>query len=398
MTESGQLPPELAPIREKALRALRDVRPAQPDTRMPSDFWSKSQRTNAGRALPEYYLVYFLLVELLGFPHEGPEEKVAWTIPLDFRGTLYTIEHRKMGLGLFIPDPEAHANEAKEIVNRIQKAVQEAQPFFDWLADRQVARSAVNVANHSQSLYERYKFLRSSAQAQFDAAEQRASEHEAQRKAAAAEASNLSIWPTIFLMGPPHEPEGDWLALSAVEAFFSWTEHALIHLAILQGKVTTAAQVASLAAGDWNSKFKAAFDLSEVGAASLYDRMLAVRQDLRNHVAHGAFGKQGEAMSFHSAAGAVPVLLPHRTGTQHFRFGHGLNFDARKVFAVLDEFETFMFNGQRAGGRPFLLEERYSTVLTMTGMYAEAMRSEEAMREFLHYWGEEVDRSANMDW
>lgn len=398
MTESRPLPPELVRIRDKALRALREVRPAQPDTQAPPDFWSKSQRTDAGRTLPEYYLVYFLLVELLGFPYEGQEEKVAWTIPLDFRGTLYTIEHRKMGLGLFIPDPEAYADEAKEIVNRIQKAVQEAQPFFDWLADRQVAQSAVNVANHSQPLYERYQYLRGSAKAQFDAAEQRAADRDAQRRAAAAKATDLSIWPMLNFVGSLHEPEGDWLALSAVEAFFSWTEHALIHLAILQAKVTTAAQVATLAAGEWNGKFKAAFDLSEAGAASLYDRMLAVRQDLRNHVAHGAFGKQGEALSFHSAAGAVPVLLPHRTGPQHFRFGHGLAFDARQVFAVLDEFETFMFAGSRTGARPFLLEERYSTVLTMTAMYAQAIQSEEEMRDFLRYWGEQVDRSANMDW
>jgi hypothetical protein len=96
------------------------------------------------------------------------------------------------------------------------------------------------------------------------------------------------------------EPQPDWLALSAVEAYFSWTEHALIHLAILQSRLTTGTEVATLASGDWTGKFKAAIDLSEPDANKLLDRVLALRQDLRNHVAHDAFGKQGEAFSFHS--------------------------------------------------------------------------------------------------
>lgn len=394
MTASRPLPPEMEVIRAKALRALREVRPVQRDTRAASNLWADSKRTDAGRRLPQYYLVYFLLVELLGFPHKGAEEKVAWTIPLDYRGTLYTIEHRKMGLGLFIPDPDAHAAEANEIVNRIDKAAKEALPFFEWLANQQVAQSAVNVANHSQALHQRYMFLRESAQAKFDAAEER----QAESRAAAAQMTSLSDWPKLHLLGIRFEPEGDWLALSAVEAFFSWTEHALIHLAILQGRVTTASQVATLAAGDWTGKFKAALDLTDVGAPALFDRILAVRQDLRNHVAHGAFGKQGEALSFHSRAGAVPVLLPQRAGPRHFRFGHGLAFDARRVFDVLDEFEAFMFAGARAPARVFLLEERYSTVLTMAATYAIAMQSNTEMRDFLRHWGDQVDRSANMDW
>lgn len=395
MAASRPLPAEMQSVHARALRALRDVRPATAQTQTLADFWSRAQRTEAGRRLPEYYLVYFLLVELLGFPHQGPEEKVAWTIPLDFRGILFTLEHRKMGLGLFHPEPDRVAADATEIVNRIHKATKEAQPFFDWLADTQVAQSAMNVANHSQPLYERYRYLRQLAQQHFEALEQR----KAERRAAAAAKTDLSDMLEHWMADRYTEPQPDWLALSAVEAYFSWTEHALIHVAILQGSITTGAEVATLASGDWTGKFKAAIDLTEPGANTLLDRVLAVRQDLRNHVAHGAFGKQGEAFSFHSPAGAVPVLLPHRTGPQHFRFGNGLDFDARQVFQVLDDFEAFMFTGVRAPAREFLLENRYSTVLTMAkSTYALAMRSPQDMSEFLRYWGEEVDRSANMDW
>ena len=395
MVANRPLPAEMQLVRARALRALCDVRPANGQAQGLTDFWSKAQRTDAGRRLPEYYLVYFLLVELLEFPHQGPEEKVAWTIPLDFRGTLFTLEHRKMGLGLFHPEPDRVVADSTEIVNRIHKATKAAQAFFDWLADTQVAQSAMNVVNHSQPLYERYLYLRQLARQHFETLDQR----KAERLATAATMTDLSSMLEYWMADRHSEPQPNWLALSAVEAYFSWTEHALIHLAILQGRITTGAEVAKLASGDWAGKFKAAIDLTEAGANTLFDRVLAVRQDLRNHVAHGAFGKQGEAFSFHSPAGAVPVLLPHRTGPQHFHFGNGLDFDARQVFQVLDHFEAFMFKGVRAPAREFLLENRHNTVLTMAkSTYALAMRSPQDMSELLRYWGEEMDRSANMDW
>lgn len=390
------LPPELQTVKDRARRALREVGPATNDTCQTTPYWLDSKRTDAGRRLPEPFLVYFLLVELLGFPHTGIDEKVAWTVPLEYRGQAFSVEHRKMGLGLFVPNPETHGIAANEIVNRIHKAVQEARPFFDWYADQQVAASAINVLNHSVQLFERYEFLRQSAQARFDEAEQRKDEVECVTH----QGEDGSAWSHSTYPSSQLHREGDWLALSTVEAFFSWTEHALIHLAILQGKIRTAKEVATLAAGEWSAKFKTTFDLAEAGAKEVFDRMLAVRQDLRNNVAHGAFGKQGEALLFHSSAGAVPVLLPHRTGPQHFRFGHGLDFDARQVFGVIDEFFAFMFNSPREPARQFLLESSLSSVLTLAadGTYDRAMQSVEAMAEYLEYWSYREDQAANMDW
>jgi hypothetical protein len=163
MQSSGPLPVELESVRANALLALHVVKPVQPTTQVAPRFFATAQRTDAGRRLPDYYLVYLLMVELFGFPHEFPEEKVAWVVPLDYRGELFTIEHRKTGLGLFVPEPDAHAAAAQEIVNRVSKATQEAQPFFDWLADEQVAVSAVNFVKRSQLLFERYRFLHASA-------------------------------------------------------------------------------------------------------------------------------------------------------------------------------------------------------------------------------------------
>ena len=128
-------------------------------------------RTLAGQKLPPYYLVYFLLVDLLGFRHGGPQEKVAWSIPVEIDGSVAMIEHRKLGLGVFEPHeagqshslgPALPKNEAiaTQIVQSIEKGIKAATPFFNHLASVAVSGSHLNVVNNSGWLYERYEYLR----------------------------------------------------------------------------------------------------------------------------------------------------------------------------------------------------------------------------------------------
>ncbi|MGH7784959.1 MAG: hypothetical protein ACREO5_14095, partial [Candidatus Binatia bacterium] len=128
------LPPELDKVREMAQRAILPIKPADTKSEAEKDFLFTAQRTDAGRALPPYYLTYFLLVDLLGFKDLGRFEKLAWSVPIDFEGTAYLIEHRKFGVGVFARDAEDKEQNAKRIVELINKGVKVAQPFFRWMA------------------------------------------------------------------------------------------------------------------------------------------------------------------------------------------------------------------------------------------------------------------------
>lgn len=395
MPSKPQVPPEFAPVIQAALRALGPIRETDANTKAEKHFLISAKRTEEGRDLPSYYLVYFLFVDLLGFKNLGQSEKVSWSVPIDFHGTAYLIEHRKLGLGLFAHDPSAEREAAKEIVIRVQKAVKAARPFFDWLALQAVGRSEVNVVNNSSPLLERYEFLRESYRLKHEEARRRKDE-----RIVTEGKSEFGSWRSVS--SPSHRLflEANWLAISVIEAFFSWTEHALIHVAVLTGRVTSAQQVADLAASDWSEKFKAAIDIAGKPEKLVFDKLLSIRQELRNYVAHGAFGKQGEAFSFHSGAGAVPVLLPHKRGSKRFTLGHGLQFDADAALTDIDEFIDILWAGSRAPARLYVQESGLPTILTfaVNGTYPAAMQTEETMKEYIEYWSTELDRAANMDW
>ena len=137
--------------------------------------------------------------------------------------------------------------------------------------------------------------------------------------------------------------------------------------------------------------------LAGAGSSQQYDKLIALRRELRNYIAHGAFGKQGEAFTFHSGAGAVPVMLPHRRGTRKFRFGHGVSLDSKVTLQTIEEFIAFLWSGERSPARIYM-DSHLPLILTMAGHYRSAMQSEDSMQTFVDGLTSEFDRAANMDW
>lgn len=403
--DSGALPPNLECVREAALRALGEIVPAgAPKSDIESRGLMLSSRTDGGRALPEYYLIYFLLVDLLGFPKVGPWEKSAWTVPVRYRGRLYGIEHRKMGLGIFAPTldtnarmstPSAEAEaDAKEIAALITKAVTVAQPYFKWRAEQAASTSRLNVLNNSNWLFERYEFFRDRFKALSDEAKQRNQGRNIKKE------NLVDVMAVVFESLPSYTlcREAEWNAQAAVEAFFSWTEHAFIHLAILQGRLHSADDVAGLAEAEWKTKFKAALNISDNETKKHYDNLLDLRGQLRNFMAHGAFGKRGEAFHFHSGAGAVPLLL---TGSKRHRYSLTGKpaFDEQGVITEIEQFIDHLWSGSRLPARYYVFSSLPSILtLVSDGTYARAMQSEDDMKEFVEHLTNQFDNAANMDW
>ncbi|MCK0509569.1 hypothetical protein GO608_000360 (plasmid) [Aromatoleum buckelii] len=389
------LPEHLEGVRVAAKRALQPIRPAGETTAAPKNLLFSSQRTDAGRGLPPYYLVYFLLVDLLEFRNLGRFEKLAWSVPIDYNGKAFLIEHRKFGLGIFVEDPAAHEKAAAEVAVRIHKAVKVARPYFEWRAETAVAESKLNVKNHTNELGERFKYFLSEYKSVVDSIRS----EEGRRKDLSPEewmsgCNTFSSEPYMLT------ERATWLAGAVIDAFFSFTEHVFIHLAILQGKIATGNEVASLAGADWATKFKAVFDLKDSTAKRFYDDLTEIRRQHRNFVAHGSFGKQGEAFTFHSGAGAAPVLLPHMRGTQKFALTGPLTVEDPEAIKTILSFMEFLWADEREPARIYLQRTSLPVIMTMAadGTYARAMQSCEEMESLAEHLVGEWDRSANMDW
>lgn len=392
-------------LRESALAALGELEPAgAPRSNEEGRGLILSVRTEAGRSLPSHFLVYFLLVDLLSFPSLGQWEKTAWAVPVRFRGRLYVIEHKKMGIGVFAPnlDPEARMSgrpswqaedDAAAIVALVKAAIAVAEPYFRWRAQQAISTSEINVVNNSRELFNRYSYFRDRFR-DIDRESQALAVHMAsQRESPYSPVDQDRILSSVSL-----RKHLKWNAQAAIEAFFSWTEHVFIHIAILRGRVTLGTQVAELAEANWSTKFKAALDLEHGETKARYDKLLDIRAQVRNFVAHGAFGKEGQAFSFHSGAGAVPVLLTSNRD-------HPVSLTGRLAFneaSAVSEIERFLDNlwvGALAPARLYLFSELPSILsYTVDGTYTQAMTSEADMNGFVQHLTSRMEQAADMDW
>jgi hypothetical protein len=382
---------EIEEIRNRVANAIAPVKEPEGGRR----YAYGSARTKGGRGLPPYYLVYFLLVDLLKFGHGGRGEKVAWTIPVDYQGSAALIEHRKMGLGIFSAATAEDEIVAEGIVKAIHRGIKAAAPFFDHLAAEAVERSRLNVRNNSGWLFGRYEYLRDQFREKTAEAEARKREVEKTEEVLGNGTKVMSYsYPAFGL-----RREAGWIGIAAIDAFFSWTEHVLIHIAILNGKIKTGEEVADLAGADWTDKIKAAVDLDDAAMKTLYDELLVVRRQVRNYMAHGAFGKNGEAFEFHSGAGAVPVNLTDPEGRDRFSMWESPSFDELGAIETAEAFVEKLWDGDLAPAKLYLQEADLPIILTYAsdGTYQGAMTSLEAMESLVEGMTHEIDRAANMD-
>jgi hypothetical protein len=189
--------------------------------------------------------------------------------------------------------------------------------------------------------------------------------------------------------------------MAAIDAFFSWTEHMFIHLAILNGRITTGKAFSDSVVAEWKVKFKLALDIaSDPVMRRHYYELVELKGRLRNFVAHGAFGKAGEALHFHSSIGAVPVYFDAGGAKAKYFLTESLSFDDDQALIAIGKFIDYLWSGPRQTAGLYIQEGHLPTILTLAqdGTYARALASAEEMEQLLRHLGDEQANATNMDW
>jgi hypothetical protein len=124
------------------------------------------------------------------------------------------------------------------------------------------------------------------------------------------------------------------------------------------------------------------------------------RRQVRNYMAHGAFGKRGEAFSFHSGAGAIPVMLDDIRGNRRFSLTGEIEFEEQTALSTIEEFIAYLWSGPRRPARTYIQDADLPLILTFVsnGTYKDAMRSVEAMDTFANGLERQFNNARNMDW
>ena len=328
--------------------------------------------------------IYFLFVNLLGYKNLGQFEKIAWSIPIDYKGKAYLIEHRKFGVCLLANNPSKEQKEIKEILENINDAIIVAQPYFKYIAKKSIQTDKINIKNNNANLYKRFQYFYEqylNHKKKIKLKMQSLPKHEKLL---------CSIYPSSDIR------EMEYLLFAMLEAFYSWSEHIFVLLAILYGKFNTGDDIAKFQNKHWNEKYKEVIGVKE--DKELYENLILIRQQLRNFNSHGALGKNGETFSFHSGAGAVPVFLNDKNLTIALT-QHDIEYLDKIVIPIINRFNKMLWKGKRRNAK--LLIQDYSLDLVLNystnKQYTKLLNSRKAMKDFIDYTIYQIDRATNMD-
>ena len=191
------------------------------------------------------------------------------------------------------------------------------------------------------------------------------------------------------------------MAISCIEAFFSWTEHLFVHLAIIRQGLSKGEEVTKLIEkAEWKEKFKSAIPIdSSKKGKYFFHKLIEVRRKLRKYPAHRAFGKNGEAFEFHSAAGAVPVWINQEKERNKFSITGYLSLVEQDAIELIEEFIKFLWTGDTKPAMYYTQECRLPAILPFVseGKYALACKSMKSMKEFTEAIQMRFDSARDMD-
>src|SRR5271165_4968208 len=109
--------------------------------------------------------IFLALVIFSKFPCYGRSEKIAWSLPVRFRGVPYLISHQKFGLRIHPANPaETHSELDAALIDRLLHAVRITDALVKPFAEDQVRAGRVTVSNQGAIYRGKYQFFRAKAE------------------------------------------------------------------------------------------------------------------------------------------------------------------------------------------------------------------------------------------
>jgi hypothetical protein len=337
------------------------------------------------RVLPPYS-IFLALVTFSNYPYYGHREKIAWTVPVRFKGIPYLISHQKFGLRIHPANPSETNRKLEEVmIGRLLHAVHITDALVKPFAEEQVRAGKVTIDNQGTLYRGKYEFFRAKAEECYERPEKMEGEA-----------------PLITINRKfKADREGFFYASAALEGYFSYLEHLLVLVLAFCDFDPAKDNLVEFITSFWTEKFQRIFDLgSDNAAEQVYHPLLQIKEKFRNPLSHGGFDRDATMLYFHvPGLGAVPMSLSRQAESIHFGFNpiEGVSF--KQVCAVLDRADEFFTTGPK----------RLQTHCVMSGIcisfseqsvqrYRKAVESKETADAFVDYQLIEMDNATNMDW
>ncbi len=335
------------------------------------------------------FIVFIAFKYLKKYRYYGRDEKVAWRIPIKYRGIPFVLTHEKFGFSIKTNyESEDITQKAIEAVLNIKKAIPFIEVLFEDFIRGEVNVGNVTIINQYQIIKERYTFFRVKAKQQFEKIKK--IEKEDWSKA-------------NFKKRLKYQKEGENYATAMLDSYFSLIEHLFVLLLPFMKHLTVESIILEEFIGfNWKVKFSTIIPLTgTVEALKLYERIKKIKDDFRNPLTHGYFHRDGHSLLVHiPSLGAIPVTLTKENKSLNYRFLIIKSSSFDDICSCFDDFDKFLEteSGTKFGVQFIKTGLQIDYNKESNEIYKSVMTTDKEFKEFIAYKVMEETNADNMDW
>jgi len=259
--------------------------------------------------VPLPYMVFLIFVSLLQYKAWWrPFEKIAWQIPILFKGAPFLFAHQKFGFAVSSVQDDPDPVIVRDMMKQLRKIAEIADGVFQPFGEDQLRQGNVTIDNKFNELSNRYFFFREKAKKAF------ASKPPPPKRVKTGRYTMTSSDP----FRP--EREGSYYMTAAIESFFSKLEHTLTLLLPFHNCEPSQDDLTLWITARWSEKYKRIIDLTQGNEAKrIYDKLVRIRVKFRNPLAHGLLDRDKSGVGFHvEGLGTIPIQLSKFENTLHY--------------------------------------------------------------------------------
>jgi hypothetical protein len=273
---------------------------------------------------------------LIGIPHYGPWEKVAWWVAFTYKGYPCELAHQKFGLRLRIGGDLAE-DQAGELLTEIRKkmgsAVKTVEGLLAASASDTLNAGNVTVVNQHRQLRRAYDYFRA-----------RATSPDVVDDVSKSGTTEFGSWSSFSLGRNVMGTNAFHDLVAAISAFVSSLEHDLVLALPFLDFDPTVDNLRKIIGDRWGEKWRRVVGHQDAEGVRLRERLAAVVERWRNPYSHGGFDKEhGATIYLHTPGlGALPVGLSSIRDSPLFSFHAASDADIEGVFALFKEIDAYL--------------------------------------------------------
>ena len=326
--------PEEAAGASLSKTALRDFGPPLPHDELDHDLPWHGVALLAHEAPVPVLLRHALA--LIGIPHSGPGEKVAWWVSFTYKGHPCDLAHEKFGLRLRVGGdlPEKQARDLLAAMRKkLASAVRTVEGLLTETASDTLNAGNVTVVNQHRQLRGAYDYFRV-----------RATNPDVVEDVMESGVSGSGTWSSHLLGRNVMAQHAFHDLVAAISAFVSSLEHDLVLALPFLDFDPTTDDLTKIIGDRWGEKWRRVVGHSDPKAVHLRERLAEVVERWRNPYSHGGFEKgHGATIHLHTPGlGALPVGLSSIRDSPLFSFHAASETDIKGVFALFDEVDAYL--------------------------------------------------------